>query len=188
MGSRPRRTVGALAALGEPGMAWALTIVPAPNCLSAASLTAPRGTLHGNTLSPCGLVLLLPIQGFILTTPFKCPFPPGWGQTLELWARGPPPAAPKLFPGTPSSPRNRVPRGSLVGFSWFKSDVRAGRGRGRGLSQNTASPPQGVPSTHTHLAIQSKQEKHNKKENGPKRGQRHHGHSFGVCNEGQART
>lgn len=62
-----------------------------------------------------------------------------------------------------------------------------------GLS-STRSPrealplPGDSPSTGTYLAIQSKQEKHNKKENGPKSGQRHHSHSFRVGNEGQAGT
>lgn len=40
----------------------------------------------------------------------------------------------------------------------------------------------------TNLAIQSKQQKHNKKKDCPKGGQWHHGHSFWVGNEGQAWT
>lgn len=40
----------------------------------------------------------------------------------------------------------------------------------------------------THLAVQSEQEKHDKEENRPKGGERHHRHGFGVGDEGQAGT
>ena len=43
-----------------------------------------------------------------------------------------------------------------------------------------------IPSPCTYLAIQSKQEKHNEKKDGPKCGQRHHRHGFRVGDEGQA--
>lgn len=57
------------------------------------------------------------------------------------------------------------------------------------VSRGDHSPPQGaIPSLCTYLAIQSKQEKHNEKKDGPKRGQRHHRHGFRVGDEGQART
>lgn len=59
-----------------------------------------------------------------------------------------------------------------------------------GLNPLNLAKGQALPChlARTYLAIQSKQEKHNKKENGPKGGQRHHGHGFWVGDEGQART
>lgn len=54
---------------------------------------------------------------------------------------------------------------------------------------SSAETVSNVSLTHgTNLAIQSKQQKHNKKKDCPEGGQRHHGHSFWVGNEGQAWT
>lgn len=40
----------------------------------------------------------------------------------------------------------------------------------------------------TDLAVESQQQQHDKEQDGPECWQRHHGHGFGVGNEGQART
>lgn len=38
------------------------------------------------------------------------------------------------------------------------------------------------------LAVQAQQHNHNEEENGPDRGERHHGDGAWICNEGQTRT
>lgn len=41
---------------------------------------------------------------------------------------------------------------------------------------------------NTNLAVKAQKQKHDEEKDGPEGWQRHHGHSFGVGNEGQART
>lgn len=41
---------------------------------------------------------------------------------------------------------------------------------------------------NTDLAVEAQKQQHDKEEDGPEGWHRHHGHSFGVGNEGQART
>lgn len=40
----------------------------------------------------------------------------------------------------------------------------------------------------TYLAVEAQKQQHDKEQDGPECWQRHHGHSFRVGNEGQART
>lgn len=39
-----------------------------------------------------------------------------------------------------------------------------------------------------HLTVQTEEDEHHEEQTGPEWGQRHHGNSFGVCNECKART
>lgn len=46
----------------------------------------------------------------------------------------------------------------------------------------------GNVSTLPHLTVQTEEDEHHEEETGPEWGQRHHGNSFGVCNECKAGT